>query len=463
MPWDISQVDSHKKGLSEDQKKRWVATANSVLADCIKKGGTDKTCAPKAIRIANGTVGGNESLYEIYTNQQESGYKVKEKMHQGKKHLIVPVVMMVEGVHDGSHGPLLHSITELGKYPDSWNGIPVVINHPEKEGMNISANDPDIIDGQTVGRVYNTHVKDKKLVAEVWLDMEKLKNISPEVLAAINGGELLEVSLGMFTDDERIEGDWNGENYEAIAKNHRPDHLALLPCGVGACSVFDGCGLGANNEKGGNNVIKNEKTPDVLEEVEVMLNKTNDRTWEIVTGDTVIAEGSGFIRTKLSTNVKEKEVTKMAENVVKCTPCVEKKVNELIANSQGKFTEDDREWLISLDETRLDKLTPTVIEKEKVVEVNVLSDDDKNALAAYKQQLKEKREKLIQTITTNAKDIWTVDVLNEMDDDKLERLSRSVKREEVTDYSMNAPSFNATSATAKIEPLYPVGFNVTKK
>ena len=150
----------------------------------------------------------------------------------------------------------------------------------------------------------------------------------------------------------------------------------------------------------------------------------------------------------------------MAENV-KCTPCIEKKVNELIANSQGKFTEDDREWLTSLDEARLDKLVPTVIEKEKVIEVNVLSDEDKTALADYKRQKKEAREKLIQTITDNAKDIWTVEILNEMDDDKLSRLSKSIKKVEVTDYSMNAST--NVSATSKIEPLYPLGFGITKK
>lgn len=53
MPWSVKDVESHKKGLTSTEKKEWVKVANSVLADCIKKGGTDKTCAPKAIRIAN--------------------------------------------------------------------------------------------------------------------------------------------------------------------------------------------------------------------------------------------------------------------------------------------------------------------------------------------------------------------------------------------------------------------------
>jgi len=51
MPWTVSDVDSHKKGLTPVQKKKWVSTANSVLKDCQSKGGKD--CEGKAIRIAN--------------------------------------------------------------------------------------------------------------------------------------------------------------------------------------------------------------------------------------------------------------------------------------------------------------------------------------------------------------------------------------------------------------------------
>ena len=53
MPWTVSDVDSHKKGLSPTDKKKWVSIANAILRDCLAKGGTDATCAPKAIKIAN--------------------------------------------------------------------------------------------------------------------------------------------------------------------------------------------------------------------------------------------------------------------------------------------------------------------------------------------------------------------------------------------------------------------------
>lgn len=56
MPWKVSDVDTHKKGLTPKQKRQWVAVANSVMAACLKDGGTDATCAPQAIQQASGVV-----------------------------------------------------------------------------------------------------------------------------------------------------------------------------------------------------------------------------------------------------------------------------------------------------------------------------------------------------------------------------------------------------------------------
>jgi hypothetical protein len=422
MPWTISDVEGHKKGLSDDQKKKWVATANSVLADCIKKGGTDETCAPKAIRIANG-VTGNIEYYSICIDKQAPNYSIIKKNHQGKEHIVVPVVMMVEGVHNGSHGPLFHSIAELGKFPASWNGIPVVINHPEIDGMNVSANDPDIIDQQTVGRVYNTYVDGAKLKAEVWVSTEKLQALSAELLDQFEKGELVEVSLGMFTEEDSVTGDWNGETYEAIAKSHRPDHLALLPGGKGACSCADGCGIRVNSDES----IKDSPQIDS------------------------------------SINLNLKEEVKMADKTA-CTPCVKEKVNQLIVNSQGKYTEDDREMLETLSEELLDKVAKPVEkevikEVEKTIEINKLTPEDQAALNFGKRQLKERRDGWVKKIQDNTeKGVWAEDELKVMSDATLEKLAKTVKKEEVVDYSLNAGYSNNASSSGG--SLYPAGIEV---
>lgn len=246
MPWSIEDVEEHKKGLDKKQKEQWVAVANSVLKKCLADGGTDKTCAPKAIRQANGVVGNNEDSTMNIHSIQTDVYQVKSVTHQGRQHMVVPVVMMKEGVHAGSHGELLHPAAELGKFVDSWNGIPIVVHHPKKDGQNVSANSPDLVDTAVVGRVYNSSMDGDKLRAEAWIDVEKLRTVSPVALGAIHEQRPLDVSVGVFTDDDLSTGEWNGEAYVGIARNHRPDHLALLPGGKGACSWSDGCGIRAN-------------------------------------------------------------------------------------------------------------------------------------------------------------------------------------------------------------------------
>jgi uncharacterized protein YdaT len=57
MPWSPSDVDKHKKGLDEAQKKKWSSIANAIYKDCMEVKNDDANCAPKAIRIANSKVG----------------------------------------------------------------------------------------------------------------------------------------------------------------------------------------------------------------------------------------------------------------------------------------------------------------------------------------------------------------------------------------------------------------------
>jgi hypothetical protein len=171
-------------------------------------------------------------------------------------------------------------------------------------------------------------------------------------------------------------------------------------------------------------------------------------------------------RTKF--NLKKEEVSKMAEKV-ECTPCVKKKVDELIANSQGKYTEAHREQLETLSIDVLELMaTPIVKEVEKVVEKTVTISDysaeDKAALAAYKKQLKETRDNLIKSIQVNTSvEAWPTAELETMSDDILKRMLNSVKKEETaeTDFSLNVSNFSVNKADD--EPLYPAGVTVVKK
>ena len=184
--------------------------------------------------------------YTVYIRE----YEIRYEDHNRRRHMIIPTVMMVPGVHHGSNGPLFHSAEELSKHPSAWNGEPVVIRHPSIDGISVSANTPEIIDQEQIGRIYNA-VFDGKLKAEVWLDELRLQSQFPEIYEWIIQGKALDVSVGVFTDDEIVNGIWNGEEYAGISRNHRPDHCAILPPGVnGACGWNEGCGLRANQSRG---------------------------------------------------------------------------------------------------------------------------------------------------------------------------------------------------------------------
>lgn len=208
-----------------------------------------------------------KQVLDIYFAAAEN-YIIRRETFDGKQHLVVPVVMMVEGVHVGSHGPVLHLAEELGRYPESWDGIPVTIGHPEVSGVYVSANNPAILQDWAVGRIFNTQIDGSNLRSEAWLDEESLERVSEETLQRINNGEVLEVSVGIFSDEQTSSGTWNTESYNAIARNHRPNHLALLPDEIGACSITDGCGIRVN-KKGGTKVTEKK------EEKKIVVNKDN--------------------------------------------------------------------------------------------------------------------------------------------------------------------------------------------
>jgi len=175
--------------------------------------------------------------------------KVRYDTMEGRQYLVVPCVMMTEGVHEGSQGPLYYPAEELSKLPAIWNAKPVVVYHPEFNGQGISACDPIVFTKQKIGVLMNTKWEDGKLKTECWLEEDKVKEVDDRVLKAIESGKMMEVSTGLFTENEDIEGEWNGEAYKAIARNYKPDHLAILPDLKGACSIEDGAGLLRNSAK----------------------------------------------------------------------------------------------------------------------------------------------------------------------------------------------------------------------
>jgi hypothetical protein len=175
------------------------------------------------------------------------GAQKRYEMLDGEQHLVVPAVMLTEGVWRGTQGPLLYQNDELARNPSTWNHKPVVIDHPVLNGDGISACDPAVVEKQRVGMLFNT-THDGKLRTEAWLREDKLKRVSPKILESLNSNMMVEISTGLFHDLEETPGNWNGKEYTGVVRNIQPDHLAILTGGKGAFSISDGGGLLRNSD-----------------------------------------------------------------------------------------------------------------------------------------------------------------------------------------------------------------------
>jgi len=163
----------------------------------------------------------------------------------GRPHLVASATLIVPGVLNGSNGPLLYPPEELKANPYDWNNMPILVYHPKKG----KGRDIETLNSQGVGVVLNTTYSDR-LRAELWFDEARTREVDPRVYSRLEKGEQIELSTGLGTTNQRapenavFEGPEGKQiPYRAIARNYRPDHLAVLPDQVGACSLRDGCGV----------------------------------------------------------------------------------------------------------------------------------------------------------------------------------------------------------------------------
>lgn len=181
---------------------------------------------------------------------------VRREMFDGRVHTVVPAVLAVAGVLNEA----LVSAEELARSADAWNGRDIPILHPEDiDGSPLSVADSPRILERAVGRVMNATMDGDKLRAELWLDDQKIDRLGySDMLAAMVRGEIIELSTGYIADDVLETGEFRGRPYSTRHVNIRPDHLALLPDQVGACSIADGCGAPRINRRRGIGVKINE-------------------------------------------------------------------------------------------------------------------------------------------------------------------------------------------------------------
>lgn len=162
----------------------------------------------------------------------------------GRKYVVAPVVMAIDDV------VMNKALLPKEEYcVEKWNGVPLTLHHPKKDGVWVSAKDPDVASRFCIGTIRNPRVNGKKLMAEAWVDVERTTKIGPQVMAALTRGDKVDVSTGFFGKLTGEPGVSKGRRYQGVYANVEPDHLAILLDEPGACSWNDGCGIRANTGK----------------------------------------------------------------------------------------------------------------------------------------------------------------------------------------------------------------------
>ena len=178
---------------------------------------------------------------------------VRQETFQGRDFTVVPVIAIVEGVLQAANSPQPELVRASEFDPASWNGRPITFGHPAIGETLVSASaSPEVFEQVAVGTIFNSVIIDgTKLRVEAWIDNKKVEEQGDEAIATfarILAGEAVEVSTGYFADSIQEEGRFDGEKFEAVQSDIKPDHLAILVGDdIGACSLEDGCGTNRVN------------------------------------------------------------------------------------------------------------------------------------------------------------------------------------------------------------------------
>jgi hypothetical protein len=330
------------------------------------------------------------------------------EMLEGRRHLVGPVVIGGEAVLNGSQGAFFYPRLEWEKTIGDWNGKPVIVNHAELQGKEVSAADPEVFNRQKVGILFKS-LWNGKARAEAWIDEEKANKVDPRIIASMLANQVIEVSTGLKVNAKLEAGTFEGTPYKGIATEHKPDHLALLPDDVGAYSIADGGGLLQLNKESGSTahdiglnldrVVRNalshedlrkrlvnelrQRHQGVDEEIGVFveavfnskivyeLERDGSSTFfavgysvdgEVITleaGAVEVVSNQVFQTVDGTVILNEEEEEKVSDKFDK-----KKFVGELITNEQSKWSEDDREALMGLSDEILQKFEVANAEPE---------------------------------------------------------------------------------------------------
>jgi len=205
-----------------------------------------------AFRINESALSGASSTtrqHRDFIIQQAAPEAIHEESLDGRNFLVVPAIGLVEGVLQAATAPAPEFIAfeDIERSVPLWNGRPVTLGHPQRDGSFVSASSsPGVFFDEITGFVFNSRAEDGKLKFDLFFDLERLP---ASERSRLESGDTVEVSTGFFADLIEDKGDFNGRTFSARLANIGPDHFAILgENDMGACSVEDGCGIPRLNQ-----------------------------------------------------------------------------------------------------------------------------------------------------------------------------------------------------------------------
>lgn len=205
----------------------------------------------------------NSQLSALYANEPKAAEMRLEHLeantgahryenYNGKKYLVVPVLALKQEVIRAVNAKQSEfvPIDSLRAAAMTWNGRPCVVHHPTRDGEQISANSPEVMEERAFGMIFGSHVNGENLGMEAWVDEDRLKDLGEfTMLDDLQNDRPISVSVGAFVRTEPRIGSYKGKQYGAVWRQTTGDHLAFLPRGRGACDLDMGCGTARAAEK----------------------------------------------------------------------------------------------------------------------------------------------------------------------------------------------------------------------
>lgn len=346
-----------------------------------------------------------ENSYQSY--KQNISPLIRYVTKNNIKFMVAPMTMMLEQcVMNG----VLYLKDAVHASCDEWNGRQVVIYHPKTEGVAISANNPDTFISQNVGTIFNSKVSDKKLKAEAWIEMSKVENLEDgkKFLKMLEENKNIDVSTGMKISGYKENGSFGGNEYEMVANQITPDHLAILLEEKGACSWHDGAGFARNKEEK-TNALKNKE----LNQNKELSNMERK------------AKVSELIKSGVIAENQRKAFEEMQDGAFDSFESLAKENKELV----GKVAKAENDAKVAQNANNKDYA-------ELQAELNVLKENAEKAEKAKKQVH-------IDVILANNENTLTQEQLIAMDCEVLEGIAKLNKK---ADYSANGANGNTVNA-----------------